>query len=169
MGKTTGFLEYERKNGPVVEEADRVKDFQEFHGSLPIEEQQKQVYDPQDPYNAIAFKLPDQLFGIWRTPDDRNEKVRGILSKILYESVVGDRHPSKHVLKIVDRLGYAFCPEQYPAANHEEHSINMFQQMAPAFFVIDIISGIFLEYQQYEIHQAPAYERPVRAMPDPCT
>ena len=43
MGKPTGFLEYERKNGPVVEEADRVKDFQEFHGSLPIEEQQKQA------------------------------------------------------------------------------------------------------------------------------
>lgn len=39
MGKSTGFLEYERKDGPVVAEKDRVKNFEEFHGSLPKHEQ----------------------------------------------------------------------------------------------------------------------------------
>jgi len=43
MGKPTGFLEYERKNGPVVPEAERVKNFEEFHRQLPTEEQQKQA------------------------------------------------------------------------------------------------------------------------------
>ena len=43
MGKPTGFLEYERKNGPVVPEEERIKNFREFHGQLPTEEQQKQA------------------------------------------------------------------------------------------------------------------------------
>ena len=42
MGKATGFLEYERIDGPVVAEADRVKYFHEFHVRLPLEEQKKQ-------------------------------------------------------------------------------------------------------------------------------
>ena len=29
MGKPTGFLEYERKDGAVVKEADRIKNFKE--------------------------------------------------------------------------------------------------------------------------------------------
>lgn len=43
MGKATGFLEYERMDGPVVGEADRVKNFQEFHGQLPLKDQCKQA------------------------------------------------------------------------------------------------------------------------------
>ncbi len=43
MGKPTGFLEYERKNGPVVPEAERVQNFMEFHGALPPAEQRKQA------------------------------------------------------------------------------------------------------------------------------
>ncbi|MBR6173623.1 MAG: glutamate synthase subunit beta [Eubacterium sp.] len=43
MGKPTGFLDYERKNGPVIAEAERVKNFQEFHGALSTEEQMKQA------------------------------------------------------------------------------------------------------------------------------
>ena len=39
MGKTTGFLEYPRTEGPVRPEEVRTKDFSEFHGSLPFEEQ----------------------------------------------------------------------------------------------------------------------------------
>lgn len=42
MGKATGFLEYERIDGPVVAEPDRVKNFQEFHGRLSLEEQKRQ-------------------------------------------------------------------------------------------------------------------------------
>ena len=43
MGKITGFLEYDRKDGPVVPEEERIKNFLEFHKSLPIEEQQEQA------------------------------------------------------------------------------------------------------------------------------
>ncbi len=43
MGKTTGFLEYERKDGAVRKESERVKDFKEFHDRLPIAEQKKQA------------------------------------------------------------------------------------------------------------------------------
>ena len=43
MGKTTGFLEYERKDGPVREEKERIKDFLPFHGELPEDERRKQA------------------------------------------------------------------------------------------------------------------------------
>ena len=42
MGKATGFLEYERKNGPEIPPAGRIKNFEEFHGLLPLEEQRLQ-------------------------------------------------------------------------------------------------------------------------------
>ncbi len=42
MGKPTGFLEYERKDGPVTAPAERIKDFHEFHGQLSEEEQRLQ-------------------------------------------------------------------------------------------------------------------------------
>lgn len=42
MGKPTGFLEYERKDGPVTAPADRIKNFKEFHGELTEEEQRLQ-------------------------------------------------------------------------------------------------------------------------------
>ncbi|MBP5263121.1 MAG: glutamate synthase subunit beta, partial [Lachnospiraceae bacterium] len=43
MGKATGFLEYERVDGPVIQEKERVKDFHEFHGRLSLEEQRNQA------------------------------------------------------------------------------------------------------------------------------
>ncbi len=43
MGKATGFLEYQREEGPVVAEAERVKGFREFHGRLPAEKQRQQA------------------------------------------------------------------------------------------------------------------------------
>ena len=42
MGKATGFLEYNRENGPVIPEEERVKGFAEFHERLSLEEQRKQ-------------------------------------------------------------------------------------------------------------------------------
>ena len=38
MGKTTGFLEYERVDGPVRSEEERILDFLEFHKQLPYAE-----------------------------------------------------------------------------------------------------------------------------------
>jgi len=42
MGKPTGFLEYERKDSFCVSPAERIKNFNEFHESLPLEEQRLQ-------------------------------------------------------------------------------------------------------------------------------
>ncbi|MDO4292133.1 MAG: glutamate synthase subunit beta [Eubacteriales bacterium] len=42
MGKPTGFLEYERKDGPVEAPGERIRDFKEFHGQLPEKEQRLQ-------------------------------------------------------------------------------------------------------------------------------
>lgn len=43
MGKTTGFLEYDRIDGPVRVEEDRIKDFKEFHEALPLTKQREQA------------------------------------------------------------------------------------------------------------------------------
>ena len=43
MGKRTGFLEYDRQDGPVRPEEVRTKDFREFHGQLAPAAQQKQA------------------------------------------------------------------------------------------------------------------------------
>ncbi len=43
MGKITGFLEYDRVNGPVRDEESRVKDFNEFHDMLKMKDQQEQA------------------------------------------------------------------------------------------------------------------------------
>lgn len=42
MGKPTGFLEYERQNGPVTAPSERIMNFKEFHGMLPEEAQRIQ-------------------------------------------------------------------------------------------------------------------------------
>ncbi len=43
MGKTTGFLEYQRREGAVRSEEERIGDFREFHSQLSLAEQQKQA------------------------------------------------------------------------------------------------------------------------------
>ena len=43
MGKSFGFLEYEREEGRVRSEEERLEDFREFHGSLELSDQQKQA------------------------------------------------------------------------------------------------------------------------------
>ena len=43
MGKVTGFLEFDRADGPVRKEEERVRDFREFHLLLPQAAQQKQA------------------------------------------------------------------------------------------------------------------------------
>lgn len=42
MGKSTGFLEYERKAGRGKAPEDRIKNWNEFHASLSEEEQRRQ-------------------------------------------------------------------------------------------------------------------------------
>ncbi len=43
MGKATGFLEYEKMTGRAIEPKERLQNFEEFHLSLPEEEQRKQA------------------------------------------------------------------------------------------------------------------------------
>lgn len=43
MAKPNGFLEYKRKNGPETPASERIKSFDEFHGRLSLQEQQKQA------------------------------------------------------------------------------------------------------------------------------
>ena len=43
MGKTFAFMEYERKDGPVRSEEERVRDFKEFHGNLETADRKKQA------------------------------------------------------------------------------------------------------------------------------
>ena len=43
MGKPTGFLEYDRVDGPVVSEEKRIENFSEFHGMLDEESRRKQA------------------------------------------------------------------------------------------------------------------------------
>ena len=43
MGKTTGFLDYRREDGPVRPEEQRIMDFREFHMQLPLKKQQEQA------------------------------------------------------------------------------------------------------------------------------
>lgn len=42
MGKATGFLEYDRQNGPEILVPERIKNFKEFHGRLEPQEQRLQ-------------------------------------------------------------------------------------------------------------------------------
>ena len=43
MGKTTGFLDYDRKTNPAVAPLQRLQDFHEFHPPLQVEERQEQA------------------------------------------------------------------------------------------------------------------------------
>ncbi|MCR5726598.1 MAG: glutamate synthase subunit beta [Lachnospiraceae bacterium] len=66
MGKSTGFLEYERKDGAVVKEADRIKNFKEFHSLLSTEEQRKQAARCMDcgvPFCQAGVKISGMISG----------------------------------------------------------------------------------------------------------
>ena len=43
MGKPTGFMEYNRVDGPVIGEDKRIKNFSEFHGMLSEMERREQA------------------------------------------------------------------------------------------------------------------------------
>ena len=43
MGKSTGFMEYERQTSKEVPPLERIKNFNEFHEPLSMEEQRKQA------------------------------------------------------------------------------------------------------------------------------
>ena len=66
MGKATGFLEYERANGEVIPEAQRIQNFKEFHERLSFEEQKKQAARCMDcgvPFCQAGAMLADMMSG----------------------------------------------------------------------------------------------------------
>ena len=48
MGKPTGFMEYERRVSRDVSPGQRIKNFNEFHEHLTMEEQQEQGEDKKE-------------------------------------------------------------------------------------------------------------------------
>ncbi len=66
MGKATGFLEYDRKDGPVRPEEDRTRDFREFHERLPLEKQREQAARCMDcgiPYCQAGLMIAGMASG----------------------------------------------------------------------------------------------------------
>ncbi len=66
MGKTTGFLEYKRKEETLVPVEERIKNFKEFHTSLSVEERQKQGARCMDcgvPFCQSGMKLSGMFTG----------------------------------------------------------------------------------------------------------
>ena len=66
MGKPTGFLEYERKDGAVVPEKERIKNFNEFHSALSLEEQRKQAARCMEcgvPFCQAGVKISGMISG----------------------------------------------------------------------------------------------------------
>ena len=66
MGKPTGFLEYERKDGAVVPEKERIKNFNEFHSRLSLEEQRKQAARCMEcgvPFCQAGVKISGMISG----------------------------------------------------------------------------------------------------------
>ena len=66
MGKPSGFLEYDRVDGPVVSEEKRIENFLEFHGLLSKEDQQKQAARCMDcgvPYCQAGMMISGMASG----------------------------------------------------------------------------------------------------------
>ena len=68
MGKPTGFLDYERVDSEAVKPKNRIKNFNEFHTPLTIEEQRQQAARCMDcgcrnnVLSQIAHKLQPSVF-----------------------------------------------------------------------------------------------------------
>ncbi|MBR0133190.1 MAG: glutamate synthase subunit beta [Lachnospiraceae bacterium] len=66
MGKSTGFMEYERQGNPAVSPLERIKNFNEFHEPLPIEERRKQAARCMDcgvPFCQAGVKISGMFSG----------------------------------------------------------------------------------------------------------
>lgn len=66
MGKSTGFMEYERKGNAAVSPLERIKNFNEFHEPLPEEERKKQAARCMDcgvPFCQAGVKISGMFSG----------------------------------------------------------------------------------------------------------
>ena len=66
MGKSTGFMDYERKGNPAFAPLERIKNFNEFHEPLPEEERKKQAARCMDcgvPFCQAGVKIGGMFSG----------------------------------------------------------------------------------------------------------
>ena len=66
MGKTTGFMDYVRREDPVRDPLERTEDFEEFHGQLPPEKRQEQggrCMNCGVPFCQSGMELEGKVYG----------------------------------------------------------------------------------------------------------
>ena len=66
MGKTTGFMDYVRREDPVRDPLERTEDFEEFHGHLPPEKRQEQggrCMNCGVPFCQSGMELEGKVYG----------------------------------------------------------------------------------------------------------
>lgn len=121
MGKTTGFLEYKRVDGPVRPEQERIGDFNEFHESLPIKEQQKQAARCMDcgvPFCQAGAMLSGMVSGcpLHNLVPEVNDLVyRGRLEEAYYRLAVTHSFP-----EFTSRVCPALCEAACTCGLHDE-------------------------------------------------
>ena len=64
MGKPTGFLEYERETSIEIAPEERIKNFNEFHIPLSLEEQKIQAARCMDCGVLLSGRNDDRRYGI---------------------------------------------------------------------------------------------------------
>ena len=64
MGKSTGFMEYERQTSKEVPPLERIKNFNEFHEPLSMEEQRKQAARCMDCGAVLPVWQDDCRYGV---------------------------------------------------------------------------------------------------------
>ena len=74
MGKIGGFMEYDRVNSATIPEEERIKNFNEFHGMLSLEEEKKQAARCMDcgvPFCQAGRMISGMASGCYALADER--------------------------------------------------------------------------------------------------
>lgn len=120
MGKTTGFLEYKRVDGPVRPEQERIGDFDEFHESLPVKEQRRQAARCMDcgvPFCQAGAMLSGMMSGCPLNnlvPEVNDLVYRGRLEEAYYRLAVTHSFP-----EFTSRVCPALCEAACTCGLHD--------------------------------------------------
>ena len=102
MGKSTGFLEYERKTGPVSAPGERIKNFRDFHGTLSEEQQRLQGARCMEcgvPFCQAGVMIAGMASGCPLQPGTGNQRpgISRQLGAGLYQTVKNPLLPGIHL------------------------------------------------------------------------
>ena len=120
MGKTRGFLEYERRDGAVIEESERVKDFLEFHLRLDEDEQRRQAARCMDcgiPFCQAGLMISGMMSGcpLHNLVPEINDLVyRGRMTEAYHRLCVTHSFP-----EFTSRVCPALCEEACTCGLHD--------------------------------------------------